>query len=134
MEISDRMYNILGLLLVITALIFQSWMSIFQIDPDASANWFAASIILLSTGSVLLASVNVNRLFAMYHRVNYAIALIGLVGMSILIVFRGYLETLLLIPNIMIVYFLIIDLFWIFMLGLLLNRFKTAANTASTAN
>lgn len=136
MEIPNRMNNILGLLLVIIALVIQSWMSIFQIVTDitdASIGWSSASIIPLTTGSVLLAATNVSRLFAIYHRINYAISMIGLVGLSILLVFRVYLESLL-FPRTTIVYFLILDLFFIFLLGLLLNRFKTTANTASTTN
>ncbi len=131
------MYNILGLLLVIVAFTIQSSLSLFQIferGTDAITGWFAVSIILLMPGSVLLSTLNINRLFAIYHRINYAVTLIGLIGMSTLLVFRGYLESLLLFPNIMIVYFLIIDLFWIFMLGLLLKHFKTTANKARTTN
>lgn len=130
------MYNILGFLLVIIALGIQSWMSIVQTNPESNANTglFTVSLALLIPGSVLLAALNINRLFATYHRMNYAIALIGLVGLSMLLVFRGYLESLLLFPNIMIVYFLIFDLFWIFLLGLLLRRFQTTANIAITTN
>ncbi len=130
------MNNALGLLVVIIALIIQSWMTIFQIPTgitDVGYIWFSASLILLFPGSVLLATTNINRLFDIYHRINYAVALIGLIGMSMLIVFRGYLESLL-FPHVLIIYFLILDLFWIFMLGLLFGRFKTVANKAITAN
>ncbi|TFG34134.1 hypothetical protein EU527_05030 [Candidatus Thorarchaeota archaeon] len=134
MEISDRMYNILGLLLVIIALIIQGWMSVFQIVTDdityVHTSWFSVSIILLMTGSVQLATLNVNRIIAIYHRINYVIAMFGLVGLSVLLGFRVYLESLL-FPRTMVVYFLILDLFWIFFLGLLLKRFKTKANTTS---
>ncbi len=132
------MNNILGLLIVIVALGIQSWMSIFRIATDditlASNVLFSSSIILLITGSVQLATLNINRIFAIHHRINYAIAMIGFVGLSILLIFRVYLESLL-FPRTMIVYFLILDLFFIFLLGLfLLNRFKTKANTASATN
>lgn len=131
------MNNALGLLLVIIALIIQSWMSIFQLATDdftyASIGWSNASTILLITGSVLLATTNINRLFAIYHRINYAIAIIGLVGLSMLLVFRGYLESFL-FPRTMIVSFLILNLFWIFLLGLILKGFKKAAVAASATN
>lgn len=127
MKISDRMGNILGLLLVIIAIIIQSWSSIFQLEFqfDAGVLLSQSSIVLLITGSVLLATLNINRIFAIFPRINYVIAMIGLVGLSMLLVFRGYLESLLLFPHILIVYFLILDFFWIFFLGLLLKRFQT---------
>jgi len=136
MEISDRMSNILGLLLVIIAIIIQSWASFFQLEfqYDASVVFSQSSIVILITGSVLLATLNINRIFAIYHRINYVIAMIGLVGLSMLLVFGGYLQSLLVFPNILIVYFLILDFFWVFFLGLLLKRFQTKANTAITTN
>jgi len=131
------MNNILGLFLVLTALIIQGWMSIFQLATDGSTFtnivWYDVGIILIITGSVLLANTNIDRLFAIYHRINYAVSMIGLVGLSVLLVFRVYLESLL-FPRTMVVYFLILDFFWIFFLGLLLRRFKTKANTTSATN
>ncbi len=129
------MNNIIGILLVIVALGIQSWMSIFQLATDGitytNIVWYDFGIILIITGSVLLANTNIDRLFAIYHRINYAASMIGLVGLSVLLVFRVYLESLL-FPRTMVVYFLILDFFWIFFLGLLLKRFKTKANIAST--
>ncbi|MFW9888980.1 MAG: hypothetical protein ACFFER_12405 [Candidatus Thorarchaeota archaeon] len=136
MKISNRIHDALGILLVIIALVIQIWMSIFQIDSDTAASilLFQSSIILLITGSVQLATLNVNRLFAIYHRIDYATALIGLVGFSILLVFREYLESLLSYPNRMILYFLILDFLWILFLGMLLKRFKTISNKDITTN
>ena len=131
------MNNILGLFIVLTALIIQGWMSIFQLATDGITYtyivWHNVGIILLITGSVLLATLNINRIFAIYHRINYAVSMIGLVGLSILLFFMGYLESLL-FPRQTIVYILILDFFWIFLLGLLLKRFQTKANTASATN
>ena len=135
MKISDRMNNILGLFLVLTALIIQGWFSIFQLATDdfndARMIWYYVGLILLFPGSVLLATTNINRLFAIYHRINYAIAMIGFIGLSILLVFRTDLESLL-FPRTLIVYVMILDLSWIFFLGLLLKGFKKKANTANT--
>ena len=126
------MNNILGLLIVIVALGIQGWMSIFRIATDditfASTVWYNVGTVLFITGSVLLADTNIAQLFAFYHRINYAIAMIGLVGLGILLVFFGYLESLL-FPRQTVVYILILDFFWIFFLGLLLKRFQTKANT-----
>ena len=131
------MNNILGLFLVLTALIIQGWFSIFQLATDdfndARMIWYYVGLILLFPGSVLLATTNINRLFAIYHRINYAIAMIGFIGLSILLVFRTDLESLL-FPRTLIVYVMILDLIWIFFLGLLLKGFKKQANTASATN
>ena len=132
-ELSNR----IGLLLVIVALGIQSWMSIFlDVTSDTFYNaytvLFSLSTILFITGSVLLATTNVTRLFAIYHRINYAIAVISLVGLSILLVFRTDFESLL-FPRLTGIYFLIFDFLWIFVLGLiLLKRFQKTANTANT--
>jgi hypothetical protein len=136
MEISDRMYKILGLLLVMTGFVLQIWRSIFQTEPLTIANevLFPISLFLLFPGSVMLATASADRLFAKYHWPNCAIALTGLVGMIMLIVFRGQLESLLSFPNTLIVYFLIIDFFWIFMLGLIIGRFKTTTNEGKSTN
>ncbi len=138
MKMSNRMNNIIGLLLVIVALGIQSWMSIFHLATDdfndARMIWYYVALILLFPGSVLLATTNINRLFAIYHRINYAIAMIGFIGLSILLVFRTDLESLL-FPRTMIVYIMILDLLWIFFLGLLLKGFmKKLGNTASPTN
>ena len=132
------MNNILGLFIVLTALIIQGWMSIFHLATDDITYVFnvciSASTILFITGIVYFADKYVNRIFAVYSRINYVIAFISLVGLSILLVFRGYFENLL-FPRTAIIYFLILDLFFIFLLGLfLLNRFKTKANTTSATN
>ncbi|MHA1614531.1 MAG: hypothetical protein ACTSYJ_06765, partial [Candidatus Thorarchaeota archaeon] len=136
-KISDRMNNILGILTVIIALGIQGWISIFRIATDditlLSQTWYFVGIVLFITGSALLAETNINQLFAIYHRINYAIAMIGLVGLSIPLVFLGYLESLL-FPRPTVVYLLILDFSWIFFLGLLLKRFKTKANTTSATN
>jgi hypothetical protein len=136
MEQSNRMNNISGLLGVIVALIIQSWFSIIDVtDGITSVNTllFSFSLVLLITGSVLLATTNISRLFAIYHRINYAIAMIGLVGLCIFLVFGGYLESIL-FPRPMVVYVLIQDFLWIFFLGLLLKRFQTTANKRITQN
>ena len=137
MKISDRMTNILGLFLVITALIIQGWMSIFQLATDdityVYTFWFDVGIILLITGSVMLATLNINRIFAIHHRINYVIIMTGLVGLSILLIFSNYLGSLL-FPRTMIITYLILDLFWIFMLGLILKRLHTKSNIASAIN
>ena len=136
MGLSNRMNNISGLLGVIVALIIQSWFSIIDVTVDlTSINTllFSFSFVLLITGSVLLATTNISRLFAIYHRINYAIAMIGLVGLSIFLVFGGYLESIL-FPRPMVVFVLIWNFFWIFCLGLLLKRFQTKADTAITTN
>jgi hypothetical protein len=131
------MNNMLGLFLVLIGLIIQGWFSIFQLATDGitytNIVWYDVGIILIITGSVLLATLNIYWIFAIHHRINYAIAMIGIVGLSILLIFRVYLESLL-FPRIMIVNFLILDLFWIFLLGLLLKRFQTKANTAGATN
>ncbi len=130
------MNNALGFLVVIIALAIQGWMTIFQIPVsinDVGYIWYSASLILLFPGSVLLATTNIIRLFEIYHRINYVVALIGLIGASTLLVFRGFFASFL-FPYVLIIYFLILDLFWIFMLGLLFGRFKTVANKAITAN
>jgi len=136
-KISDRMTNILGLFLVITALIIQGWMSIFQLATDdityVYTFWFDVGIILLITGSVMLATLNINRIFAIHHRINYVIIMTGLVGLSILLIFSNYLGSLL-FPRTMIITYLILDLFWIFMLGLILKRLHTKSNIASAIN
>ena len=136
MGLSNRMNNISGLLGVIVALIIQSWFSIIDVTVDlTSINTllFSFSLVLLIAGSVLLATTNISRIFAIYHRINYAIAIIGLVGLSILLVFRVYLE-ILLFPRTMIIYFLILNFLWIFFLGLLLKGFKKKANTENATN
>lgn len=136
MGLSNRMNNISGLLGVIVALIIQSWFSIIDVTVDlTSINTllFSFSLVLLIAGSVLLATTNISRLFAIYHRINYAIAMIGLVGLSIFLVFGGYLESIL-FPRPMVVFVLIWNFFWIFCLGLLLKRFQTKADTAITTN
>ena len=137
MKISIRLYNALGLLLVVISFLIQSWLSIFQLATMditfATTTWFNISVILFITGSVLLADTNINWLYAIYHRINYVISMIGLAGLSILIVFLGYIENFL-FPSTTIVYLLILDFFWILFLGLLLNRFKTMANKGITTN
>ena len=136
MELSNRMNNISGLLGVIVALIIQSWFSTIDVtDGITSVNTllFSFSFVLLITGSVLLATTNISRLFAIYHRINYAIAVIGLVGLSIFLVFGGYLESIL-FPRPMVVYVFIQNFFWIFCLGLLLKRFQTKADTTIITN
>ena len=131
------MTNILGLFLVLTALIIQGWFSIFQLATDGitftNYVWNNVGTILLITGSVMLATLNINRIFAIHHRLNYVIVMIGLVGLSILLIFSNYLVSLL-FPRTMIISFLILDFFWIFLLGLILKRFQTKANTASATN
>lgn len=125
------MYNALGLLLVVISLLIQSWMSVFQLATIditfVSTTLFLAGIVLFITGSILLVDANIDRLFALYHRINYAISMIGLAGLSILLVFIDLLESLF-FPRTAVVYFLILDFFWILSLGLLLNRLKTMAN------
>ena len=135
MELSVRFYNTLGLLLIIIGLGSQIWMSFFQTEHlSINDGLFVISLILLMPGSVWIVSANINRLFTMYHRINYATALIGLVVLSTLIVFRGYLESLLPFPNVLIVYFLIFDMFWVFLLGLLLGVFKRTMNRVKVTN
>ena len=136
MELSNRINNISGLLGVIVALIIQSWFSTIDVtDGITSVNTllFSFSLVLLIAGSVLLATTNISRLFAIYHRINYAIAVIGLVGLSIFLVFGGYLESIL-FPRPMVVYVFIQNFFWIFCLGLLLKRFQTKADTTIITN
>lgn len=130
----NRMYNALGFLLVIIAFAIQSWLSIFPIGDDVRLIWFDTGLILLLTGSVILATENINWLFNLYHRINYVIAIIGLVGLIVLLFFRVYLENILSLPTRMIVYSLILDLFWMFLLGLILPRFKTTAYTEINTN
>ncbi len=135
MELSVRFYNTLGLLLIIIGLGSQIWMSFFQTEHlSINDGLFMISLILLMPGSVWIVSENINRLFTMYHRINYATALIGLVGLSVLIVFRRYLESLLPFPNVLIVYFLIFDMSWVFLLGLLLGVFKRTMNRVKVTN
>ena len=135
MELSVRFYNTLGLLLIIIGLGSQIWFSFFQTEHlSINDGLFMISLILPMTGSVWIGSANINRLFAMYHRINYATALIGIVGLSMLIVFRGYLENLLPFPNVLIVYFLIVDMSWVFLLGLLLGLFKRTMNRVKVTN
>ena len=136
MQLSDRMNNISGLLGIIIALIIQSWFSISDVTDGITSIdtlLFSFSFVLLITGSVLLATTNIDGLFAIYHRINYAIAMIGLVGLGILLVFGGHLESIL-FPRPMVVYVLIQNFFWIFCFGLLLKRFQTKSNTASATN
>ncbi len=136
LEQSNRLNNIGGLFGVIVALIIQSWFSIIDVtDGITSVNTllFSFSFVLLITGSVLLATTNISRLFAIYHRINYAFAMIGLVGLCTFLVFGGYLESIL-FPRPMVVYVLIQNFFWIFCFGLLLKRLQIKANTASTTN
>jgi len=136
-KISDRMTNILGLFLVMTALIIQGWMSIFQLATDdityAYTFWFDVGLILLVTGGAMLATLNINRIFAIHHRINYVIIMTGLVGLSILLIFSNYLGSLL-FPRTLIITFLILDFFWIFLLGLILKRLQTKSNTTSATN
>jgi hypothetical protein len=137
MKQSLKLYTTLGLLLVIIGIIIQGWISIFQLATDSitytNIVWYDIGIILVITGSVLFTDMNINRLFAIYHRIDYAVSMTGLVGLGILLLSFGYLESLL-FPRTMVVYFLILDFFWIFFLGLLLTRFKIKANTKSTTS
>jgi len=121
--------NITALSLILVTLIIQSWLSIFSLATDdisiVTMGLFSTSVILFITGSVLFASANVQSLYTIHPRFNYIFSIIGLVGSGLLLVFRISLENLL-FPRTMVIYCLIIDLFWIFLLGLLLNRFRDA--------
>jgi len=126
--------NIAALSLVLLALVVQSWLSIFSLATDDISMLplvlFSTSLILLFPGSVLFASVNVQSLYAINPRINYIISIIGLVGSGLLLVLRISLESFL-FPRTMVIYCLIIDFFWVFLLGLLLNRFRSAKNKNS---
>jgi len=119
--------NITAFSLVLLALIIQSWLSIFSLATDDISvlpmGLFSASVVLFISGSVIFASANVQSLYTIHPRINYIFSIIGLVGSGLLLVFVIPLESLL-FPRTMVIYCLIIDFFWIFLLGLLLNRFR----------
>lgn len=121
--------NITALSLVLLTLIIQSWLSIFSLATDDISMLpivlFSTSLILLFPGSVLFTSANVQSLYTIHPRINYIFSIIGIVGSGLLLVFRIPLENIL-FPTTMVLYCLIIDFFWIFILGLLLNRFRAA--------
>ncbi len=126
--------NIIALSLVVITLIIQTWLSIFTLATDdisfVTMGLFSASIVLFITGSVLFASANVQSLYTIHPRINYIFSIIGLAGSGFLLVFRISLESLL-FPRTQVIYCLIIDFFWVFMLGLLLNRVRVAKNKNS---
>ena len=126
--------NLASILLILIALLLQGWLSIVRLATDnltpLSMFIFSTSIILLITGTVLFASSNIHSLFAINHRINYAITIVSLAGLCLLIIFRISLANIL-FPRTMILNFLIVDFFWLFFLGLLLDRFRVSSDKKS---
>ena len=124
--------DLAAIFMILVAVLIQGWLSIVRLATDnitsVSLFMFSASIVLLITGTVLYVSSNIHSLFATYHRINYLFSIVSLVGLILLVIFRISLENLL-FPKTMIIYFLIIDLFWMLFLGLLLDNFRKASTT-----
>ncbi len=133
METSSTLYKALGAFLVIAAIVIQSCVSISgaYFGFEANVYWYISSLILLFAGSVMLVSAYSSRLFAFNPKSNYAIMLIGFVGMIVLFVVGGYLGDLL--PE-MAQTTLMLDMFWTFLLGLISKGFLTNARSLMVSN
>jgi hypothetical protein len=114
----------IGGLNVVAGIAVQMWAAALQTHPSVDVFDLAfAGTVSLYLGTILLAYANAKQLFAIYHRIDYVIALVGLASFGILVFAPGDLLVTLVYPRTVILGILIGSLLWMFLLGLMIRRF-----------
>ncbi len=133
MNISDRFLNAIGAFMVLVGAVIQTWAAALQTHPSVRVFELAfAGSLFLYPGTILLAYANARQLFAIYHRINYVIAFVGLASFSIFVFNPGDLLYNLVYPRTVILGILMGFSLWMFFLGLMTQRFYEQRMRAGT--
>ncbi|MFO7835529.1 MAG: hypothetical protein R6V83_02650 [Candidatus Thorarchaeota archaeon] len=117
MHASRKTYNIAGIILTLIGLAIQIWAIMLKTYPSVRVSDLAViGFILITGGTAYLIDANVDQLFSIHSRINYVISLIGLAGLIISWRFYGPINDLV-YPHTIAVAVLMINCFWIFLLG-----------------